>query len=738
VTRATHTPNPRERLRRAVAPSLFALAVALACLPLSENRSAAQASRPVLVSEPTSTRALAWDSVTHTREPFAPNSPHALGADRRTRIQLFALNLDASDDASTVAADAEDGAHRVFTLVVESVMPVPGQGWMHAITVRLDGAMADAGDVLVRVTRRGVASNRVRVGVGHVGGGLPDDSGSTPTPAPPPTAPTPPVNSITAGDLTTDDVRAVIAQAVSAAVALNRAVTVAVTDKEGNVLGVFKMSGAADRAQFRGGAAFTQTPDPSTGLVAQGLEGTNLNPALNPVRRAAISKAGTAAFFSTQGNAFTSRTAGFIIQEHFPPAVSNQPSGPLYGVQFSQLECSDIKKPGLPFGLSADPGSLPLYKNGVHSGGVGVEGDGLYTIDRDPTDSDKPVEELIAVAAARGYEAPPTIRADDILVGGIRLPYANATDADAPRPATIPFASLPGALDADFPLRSAQPSFFVPSTVGGVSGAVDLRFSPFRGSTSGSVNALTASDVTTILAQAARQADITRAAIRNPLGSAARVSIAVVDADGQVLGIFRTTDAPVFGFDVSAQKARTAAFASRSDAGAKLRSAGLSNYADRAASDGIRFDGAIAFSDRAGGFLHRPFLPDGIDGAPAAPLSTPLERWSIFNVGLQLDLLKANLEATLAAPLSSPANLPCTPIPNLPNGLQIFPGSVPLYRNGELIGGIGVSGDGVDQDDLIAAAGAIGFAPPEAIRADQFFVRGVRLPFLKFPRSPNL
>ncbi|MCA1817196.1 MAG: heme-binding protein, partial [Acidobacteria bacterium] len=468
------------------------------------------------------------------------------------------------------------------------------------------------------------------------------------------------------------------------------------------------------------------------------LEGANLIPALNPVRRAAISKAGTAAFFSTQGNAFTPRTASFIIQEHFPPGVSNQPGGPLYGVQFSQLECSDIKKPGLPFGLAGDPGGVPLYKNGVHAGGVGVEGDGLYTVDRDPTDFDKPFEEQIAVAASRGYEAPTDIRGDNILVNGIRLPFTNVPDAEAPRPATIPFTSLPGALDPDFPIRPAQPSFFVPTTVGGVVGSVDLRFFPFRGSTSGSPNALTASDVTQIIGQAARQADITRAAIRVPLGSPARVSITVVDADGRVLGIFRTQDAPVFGFDVSAQKARTAAFDSRRDAGAILRAAGFSSYADRAAADGVNFDGAIAFSDRAGGFLHRPFLPDGIDGTAAGPLSTPLSRWSVFNVGLQLDLIKSNLEATLAAPFSSPANLPCTSIPNLPNGIQIFPGSVPLYKNGELVGGIGISGDGVDQDDLIAAAGSVGFEPPAAIRADQFFVRGVRMPFLKFPRSPNL
>jgi hypothetical protein len=100
---------------------------------------------------------------------------------------------------------------------------------------------------------------------------------------------------------------------------------------------------------------------------------------------------------------------------------------------------------------------------------------------------------------------------------------------------------------------------------------------------------------------------------------------------------------------------------------------------------------------------------------------------------LQLDLVKTNFLAAVGG-----AAVPCTSIPSLPNGIQIFPGSVPLYKNGVLVGAIGISGDGVDQDDLIAAAGGNGFSPPSAIRADQFFVRGVRLPFLKFPRSPNL
>ena len=41
----------------------------------------------------------------------------------------------------------------------------------------------------------------------------------------------------------------------------------------------------------------------------------------------------------------------------------------------------------------------------------------------------------------------------------------------------------------------------------------------------------------------------------------------------------------------------------------------------------------------------------------------------------------------------------------LANGIQIFPGSVPIYRGDVLVGGIGVSGDGVDQDDMISLLG---------------------------------
>jgi uncharacterized protein GlcG (DUF336 family) len=290
---------------------------------------------------------------------------------------------------------------------------------------------------------------------------------------------------------------------------------------------------------------------------------------------------------------------------------------------------------------------------------------------------------------------------------------------------------LPGTVTS--PIVGAQTSAFTPAVVGGIAGEVDPRFFPFIASPTVTANSLTAADVNTIISHAAQQSNITRAAIRQPLGSNARVSIAVVDTNGVVLGAFRTSDAPVFGFDVSVQKARTAAFYSSANAGVLLRAAGLGSYVDRALADGLKLDGSFAFTDRAGGFLHRPFFPDGINNSAAGPFSTEINNWSVFNVGLQLDLIKANLQTVLSGGIA-----PCTSIPNLPNGIQIFPGSVPLYKNGVLVGAIGISGDGVDQDDLIAAAGDAGFAPPAGIRSDQIFVRGVRLPFLKFPRSPNL
>jgi hypothetical protein len=295
-----------------------------------QAHSTAQNNRPILFSREDSTRAIAVDSVNSTREPFSVFAPVAFGADPSTRVMLFAgnLHLQPGETIADVTADAEDEAHHIFSLPVEHVGPVPDQDWATAVIVRLRDDLADAGDVLVRISYHGVASNRVRLAIGHTGGGPDDDAGSVPTPGP--VMPNFPINPITAGTLTTTEVQTIIAQAVSTAASINKPVTVAVTDREGNVLGLFAMTGAPSMMQFRGGGPGPlQTPNPITGLVPVGLDGTIL-----PSRLGAISKAGTSALFSTSGNAFTTRTASFIIQEHFPPGVAFG-GGPLYGVQFS-------------------------------------------------------------------------------------------------------------------------------------------------------------------------------------------------------------------------------------------------------------------------------------------------------------------------------------------------------------------------------------------------------------------
>jgi hypothetical protein len=139
---------------------------------------------PVLISAANSTRAIALDSVLGTREPFQPSYAHSWSSDRRTRVMLFATNFDlaAGETAASVTAEAEDASHRVYTLTVEYVAKVPGLDWLKCVVVRLNDDLGDVGDVLVKITYKGIASNRVRVGIGHTGGGPPDDPESVPTP----------------------------------------------------------------------------------------------------------------------------------------------------------------------------------------------------------------------------------------------------------------------------------------------------------------------------------------------------------------------------------------------------------------------------------------------------------------------------------------------------------------------------------------------------------------------------
>lgn len=567
--------------------------------------------------------------------------------------------------------------------------------------------------------------------------------------------------------LSTADVTKILQQAVTATREMGTAGTIAVVDRVGNVLALYQMNGANPTTTISGGNG-----------AAGGLEGAAV-----PSTLAAISKAGTGAYLSSQGNAFSTRTASQIIQEHYLPGQSSQPGGPLFGVQFSQLNCSDVTQEGgnmagprpLPLGLAGDPGGFPLYKQGDLVGGIGVEFDGVYTVDRGTSTPGENMEESVALAGSTGYEAPAERVGDNISVAGRSLRYSDVSNGDITLPETLDalsggsFVSISkysnGTIREGVPFGSAASGFANTSRVGVpamvlTNGGGD-RFPTRAGRSLPGGAQLTGAEVNALLDSAILTANRARAGIRMPRDTAARVSIFVVDDQGSPLGFIRSQDAPVFGADVSLQKARTAAFFSSTDAGGVLSGApGLSrNYVgEYTAFTGVGLDGSYAFNPRSIGNMARPFTPDGIDGTPPGPFSLPYpgvgNTWSVFNTGLQFDLIAAAVFSSATNPGGGGSS--CASIgARLRNGAQIFAGAVPLYRGGLLIGAIGVSGDGIDQDDLVAFYGAsrrgldyagytgvgdpeLGFNAPQDRRADHIPLTEprLRLRYSECPEAP--
>jgi Concanavalin A-like lectin/glucanases superfamily len=138
----------------------------------------------VLISETNSTRAIAVESSTFLKEPFSVRAP--LAPDGRLRVMIFALNvaLEPREDISAITADAETADHQHYPLQVEYVGPTRNLPTVSSVILRLNDDLVDAGDVLVSLTLHGRRSNRVRIGIGTVGGGPPDDPGAVPTPFP--------------------------------------------------------------------------------------------------------------------------------------------------------------------------------------------------------------------------------------------------------------------------------------------------------------------------------------------------------------------------------------------------------------------------------------------------------------------------------------------------------------------------------------------------------------------------
>jgi uncharacterized protein GlcG (DUF336 family) len=529
--------------------------------------------------------------------------------------------------------------------------------------------------VVLALTVLGVALALLLTSCGGGGGSASAD--------PPAAQPTP---------LTASDVDEVVHAAVQS---VNLPLVVAVTDRLGNILAIFCTNTPC--APTNGIGNFGTTPD------SQNL---------------AVALARTASYFSNSQAPLSSRTVRFISGIHFPPGVSFTANAALYGIENTNRGCggaqpfnsalvpgidvanSTLINPGDPTltggvpglgiltgkkntndsdPLSVNPGGVPIFKNGTLVGGVGVvAGSGV-------ADADLITAEYAAFVGSGGLAglpdgigvasalAPPNV----VFIDGIALPFVNQTSAPA----------------------GVSAGTFTGSYIFGPRDGVLPKENYLLAPRAGLVGGLSANEVDGIVMNAVATAKLTRAVIRLPLGSRARMMIAVADLDGTLLAVYRMPDATVFSIDVAVTKARNVIWFSNPPGAVDL--------------PGV--PAGTAVTNRTISFGAQPLFPPGIDGSGDGPF---------FNLYLQ-DTAKACTQG------SDPNNVANQ------SGIVFFPGSVPLYRNNVMVGGLGVSGDGVEQDDFVTNGGSAGFEAPTAIRADQVFINGVRLPYLKFPRNPT-
>ncbi|MGD0437341.1 MAG: heme-binding protein [Bryobacteraceae bacterium] len=468
--------------------------------------------------------------------------------------------------------------------------------------------------------------------------------------------------------LSSADVDSVVQHA--AASVNSEALVIAVTDRQGDILAIYQKPAA-----------------PPTSTANFGIQADS--------KEVAVALARTTSFFSNDQAPLSSRTVRFISGIHFPPGIPFTSNAPLYGIENTNRGCGfnttflpgqsvpparsiDGSSPGLGIltgkadlydsvPTAVNPGGVPLFKNGILVGGVGVTG----------VSSD--VAEYAALIGSVGAGFGPTPAAPGVvIVGGIALPCVIQK--------TMPAGYSAGSADGTYvlgPLNSPGP---------------DPNFDLIERQ-AGKVGSLTLEDVNQIVNTTVAVGNTTRAVIRLPIGTRAKFVIAVSDLDGSLLALYRMHDATIFSIDVAVGKSRNVIFFSGPN---------------RLTTDLPGVPMGTAVTNRTISFGGQPLYAPGIDYSSPGPF---------FNL-YKFDTMNACTQG------SQPANAN-------QNGIVFFPGSVPLFKNGVLAGGLGVSGDGVDQDDFATAGGAVGYQAPAGIRADQIIDQGVRLPYQKFPRNPT-
>jgi uncharacterized protein GlcG (DUF336 family) len=615
---------------------------------------------------------------------------------------------------------------------------------------------------------------------------------------------------MTAGQLSIADVTQLLNRA-SVASPSNNAI-IAIVDRNGNILGVRQEQDVINTIT-----------DPAT--LAFATDG-------------AVSLARTAAFFGNDGTPLTSRVVedlsqttmlqreveanpssmdptikgpGFVspvgIGGNFPAGVAHTPPVDLFNIEASNRiqtvsqTMVNLKSYGTTAGIAGDsqnrgiatlPGGIPIVRNGIVIGGIGVffpGKDGYATHEqgfiagKDQTvtqrmNTNQELEaEFIAYAALGGSQQ---ALADGVCgavigtiggyapVAGLDLPFGHISLNGIQLGL---FGSTPGNQGLD-DLIEKFGSVMGTGTNSGTSQIFDTTTNPATiinsnvdmaptiigtaepsgylvAPTTSPASSLTTAEIDGIVQAGIAAANKVRAAIRldgtnlrtGPIG--VKMTFAITDPVGNVLAVYRMDDGTVFSTDVAIAKARNVAYYNDPAQIQSVDQVAVSSTDPT----GAKIPAGTAFTSRTFRYLAEPFFPSGENGSAPPQFSILTDGLKGNPAGINI----ANGENTgLPAPYTAFSSVMGHDVfnvgtnfhdptnPQNQNGIVFFPGSTALYKNGVLVGGLGVSGDGVDQDDVVTFLAAQGYLPngTSVTTADQVNVDGVRLPFQKFDRNP--